>query len=84
MQFAIEHTYVKYSTGDGFHVTVHHFYGIDVDEFWFDSAGSHHVTIDDAVPPVDVPSNPQPSAVCHRLRRIPIASVTRPAVYTSR
>lgn len=59
-QFSIEHTYVKYSTGGGFPVTVHHFYGVDVDEFWFDSAGSHHVTIPDAVPPVDVPSNPQP------------------------
>lgn len=59
-QFVASHVYKKYSLGDGFHVTVTHRYGVDVDEFWWDSAGSHHVTLQNAVPPVDVPGAPQP------------------------
>ena len=59
-QFMAAHTYVKYSIGDGFHVTVTHQYGVDVEEFWWDSAGSHHLTFPDAVAPVNVPSAPQP------------------------
>jgi hypothetical protein len=59
-QFVAAHTYRKYSTGDGFHVTVSHQYGVDVDEYWWDSAGTHHVSFQDAVPPVDVPGAPQP------------------------
>jgi hypothetical protein len=62
-QFVASHTYQRYSTGDGFHVTVHHQYGVDVDEYWWDSRGPNHAFIPDAVPPVDVPGAPQPFAM---------------------
>lgn len=59
-QFVAAHTYTRYSIGGGFHVTVNHQYAVDVEEFWWDSAGSHRVNIPDAVPPVNVPGAPQP------------------------
>jgi hypothetical protein len=63
-QFLVAHTYHSYSTGDGFHVTVSHQFGIDVTEYWRDAdPHAHRLDFPDAVPPVVVPSAPQPAYV---------------------
>ena len=63
-QFLVAHTYNRYSTGDGFHVTATHRYGVDVSEFWRDSDPQpHELDFPNAVPPVDVPSAPLPAYV---------------------
>jgi hypothetical protein len=60
-QFAVAHTYHSYSTGGGFHVTVTHRFGVDVSEFWRDAdPNPHRLDFFDVIPPVDVPSLPQP------------------------
>jgi len=61
-QFLVAHTYNRYSTGDGFHVTVTHRYGVDVTEYWRDADPNPHVLqFPDAVPPVAVPAQPLPA-----------------------
>jgi hypothetical protein len=63
-QFLVAHTYHRYSTGDGFHVTANHQYGIDVTELWRDAdPNAHRLDFPNAVPPVSVPSAPLPAYV---------------------
>ncbi|TMC04485.1 MAG: hypothetical protein E6J41_24725 [Chloroflexi bacterium] len=63
-QFLVAHTYHRYSTGDGFHVSVTHQYGIDVTELWRDAdPNAHRLDFPNAVPPVAVPSTPLPAYV---------------------
>lgn len=57
-QLATMHTYTSYSTGDGFHVTVTHHYGIDIQEVWVDSRpGTQHGN-PPAIPDVEIPTAP--------------------------
>lgn len=64
-QFLVAHTYQRYSTGDGFHVTVTHQFGVDVTEFWQDSTPPHPHELDfpNVIPPVSVPAQPAPAYV---------------------
>jgi hypothetical protein len=61
-QLATTHTYVRYSAGDGYHVTVTHHFGIDVSEMWRDGAGAHQINVPNAIPPVAVVPANQPYA----------------------
>jgi len=64
-QFEVAHTYTRYSTGDGFHVTATHAYGVDVTELWFDadSPPPHKLVFPNVIPPVGVPAVPLPAYV---------------------
>jgi hypothetical protein len=63
-QLLVAHTYTRYSTGDGFHVTATHHYGVDVTELWRDSSPNpHRLDFPDVIPPVDVPALPLPAYV---------------------
>jgi hypothetical protein len=60
-QFAASHVYTRYSTGDGFHITVTHHYGVDVSEIWTDTnAQTNHADFPNAIPDLTVPANPLP------------------------
>jgi hypothetical protein len=60
-QFAASHSYSRYSTGDGFHITVTHHYGVDVSEVWTDTNNqTNRQDFPNAIPDLTVPSNPQP------------------------
>jgi len=59
-QFVIAHTYHKYSPPGGFQVTIRHRYGVDLQEFWFDSNGTNRVDISNVVPPTEVVAAPAP------------------------
>jgi hypothetical protein len=59
-QAAASHTYNRYSTGDGFHVTVTHHFGVDVNEVWTDTNNlTNHAPVP-GIPDLTVPGNPQP------------------------
>ena len=59
-QFAASHAYRSYSTGDGFHVTVTHHYGVDVSEVWTDTRNRSNRAFPPGIPDLTVPANPQP------------------------
>jgi hypothetical protein len=57
--FAASHVYNRYSTGDGFHVTVTHYFGVSATEVWTDTNLQTN-RFDFPTQEVPVPGNPQP------------------------
>jgi hypothetical protein len=57
-QFLVAHTYTRYSSGDGFHVTVTHRFGVDVKEFWQDAQNHPGEADFPGVVTLDVPTDP--------------------------
>jgi hypothetical protein len=57
--FAASHAYSQYSTGDGFHVRVTHYFGVTASELWTDTNLQTNRR-DFPAQDVPVPGNPQP------------------------
>jgi hypothetical protein len=64
-QYLVAHDYHKYSSGNGFDVTVTTHYGVDVTELWWDGASppAHRLDFPNAIPPVAVGATNQPYAM---------------------